>query len=286
MTTYIEHCPLGCNGELETTRMLLPEGALRRCHECGQLVSSCSVDEFEQTMREWNTKEGTMPAGADAIRHRKRISKLFRHMMPFLGKPLETMSLLDVGCSSGSSLQVALDFGFTSVKGVEPASEPVETAIANGFDVISGYLEDAHYEANSFDVILLFEVIEHLPDPLSIMREICRILKPGGILLFSTGNALSWTAAVLGTRWTFFSMQEHGGHVSFFNPKSIYKLAEMTGFSVVDIQTKRIILTEKALSSPLVYRLLKLLSEAVSPLVRVTGNGHQMYGYLRKENTD
>jgi len=263
--------------------MMLPEGALRRCCECGQLISSCSVDEFEHTMAEWDSEEGTMPTGADAIRHRKRISKLFRHLLPMAGKPAESMSLLDVGCSSGSSLQVALDFGFASVKGVEPAKAAAATAQQNGFDVISGFLEEACYEENSFDVILLFEVIEHLPEPLPLISEIYRILKPGGILLFSTGNALSWTAAVLGKRWTFFSMQEHGGHISFFSPGSVYKLAELTGFSVVDIQTRRIILTEKHLSGPLSYPLLKLTSELLSSLARFTGNGHQMYGYLRKD---
>jgi len=263
--------------------MILPEGALRRCCACGQLISSCSVDEFEQTMQEWNSEAGTMPTGADAIRHRKRISKLFRHVLPMVDKPAETISLLDVGCSSGSSLQVALDFGFASVKGVEPAQAPAETAIKNGFDVTHGFLEDAHYGNNSFDLVLLFEVIEHLPEPLAMMNEIHRILKPGGILLFSTGNACSWTAAVLGTRWTFFSMQEHGGHISFFSPGSVHKLAELTGFSVADIQTKQIILTERSYASPVLYRVLKTVSELLSPLARCTGNGHQMYGYLSKQ---
>jgi hypothetical protein len=63
----------------------------------------------------------------------------------------------------------------------------------------------------------------------------------------------------------------------------VHKLAELTGFSVADIQTRRIILTEKHLSGPLSYKLLKIASELLSPFARFTGNGHQMYAYLYKE---
>jgi len=282
MIVLLQHCPLGCNSRLETTNITLPEGPLRCCPACGQLISSCSIEAFEKTMQEWNSENGTMPMGRDAIRHHKRITKLFKHLLSFIGKPVETMSLLDVGCSSGSSLQVALDFGFGMVKGIEPAQAPAETAISNGFDVTVGFLEDARYEDSCFDVILLFEVIEHLPEPLPFIKEIRRILKPGGILLLSTGNALSWTAAILGAQWTFFSMQEHGGHISFFSPRSIRKLAELTNFKLLDIQTRRMILTERAISTRFTYKPLKLVSELLSPLARMTGKGHQMYAYLHK----
>ncbi|MDQ6996161.1 MAG: class I SAM-dependent methyltransferase [Mariprofundus sp.] len=282
MTALLQHCPLGCNSTLETTDFTLPEGALRRCTACAQLISSCSVETFEKTMQEWDNEDGTMPTGRDAIRHRKRITKLLKHLLRFIGKSAESMSLLDVGCSSGSSLQVALDFGFGVVKGVEPAQAPAETAISNGFDVTVGFLEDACYKDSSFDVILLFEVIEHLPEPLPLIKEIHRILKPGGILLLSTGNALSWTANVLGARWTFFSMQEHGGHISFFSPQSIRILAELTKFTLLDVQTRRMILTERAISTRLTYKPLKLASELLSPLARMAGKGHQMYAYLNK----
>jgi len=282
MTALLLHCPLGCNSTLETTDIILPEGALRRCTACAQLISSCSIETFEKTIQEWDNEDGTMPTGRDFTRHRKRITKLFKYLLQFTGKPVETMSLLDVGCSSGSSLQVALDFGFGMVQGVEPAQASAATAISSGFDVSVGFLEDARYEDSSFDVVLLFEVIEHLPEPLRLIKEIHRILKPGGILLLSTGNASSWTATVLGAQWTFFSIQEHGGHISFFSPQSTKKLAELTKFTLLDVQTRRMILTERAISTRLTYKPLKLTSELLSPFARMAGKGHQMYAYLRK----
>lgn len=282
MISLFDSCPLGCRAELEQTDIVLPEGALRRCPGCGQLISSCSREVFETTMEEWDTEEGTMPVGRDASRHQQRISKLLVQAIRFLGKPPEKASILDVGCSSGSTLLVARARGFGNIQGVDPASSAAETAVSHGFAVHAGLLHEAQYPDNSFDIITLFEVIEHLTEPLEMAHEIHRLLKPGGLWLFSTGNADSWTAHILKQHWTFFSMQCHGGHISFFSPESVYKLASLTGFTLRKIQTRRVILTEKELVGPIKYRTLKLLSEVLALPARISGKGHQMYAYLQK----
>lgn len=82
-------------------------------------------------------------------------------------------------------------------RGVEPAPHIATEARAAGRSVKTGFLEEQRYEDATFDCVTMFEVIEHLPVPLSLLAECRRILRPEGVLLLSTGNGASWTARVL-----------------------------------------------------------------------------------------
>lgn len=282
-TPMITSCLLQCPSSLQSTNIVLPEGPLRICPDCRQLYSSCTRKQFEESSFAWNTSEGTMPTIKDAKRLRQRMKKMLKLTSQLLEKPLNKADMLDVGCSSGSVLMVSRELGVTSCEGVEPAPAAAATAASLGFKVYTGLLEEARYPDASFDIVTLFEVIEHLPDPLALAREIHRILKPGGIWLFTTGNGQSWSAKILKERWNVFSMQAHGGHISFFNPYSVGKLASLTRFTVRKTQAKRMIITERELASPLLYSLSKIISELLAPLVQVIDRGHQMYAFLQKQ---
>jgi len=279
-----EACPLGCENKLETTSIQLPEGKLKRCPSCGQLLSACTASRFEVSMQEFDVPEGTLPSDRDAQRLHDRVGSNLRQAATTLGKPASELKLLDVGCSSGSLLHVASDLGF-NVSGVEPAMQAATTAKDAGFEIFNGLLHEAAFPDNSFDVITLYEVIEHLTDPLSLVRETHRILKPGGVFLIGTGNADSWTVSALGPKWEYFSIDSHGGHISFFTPASIHLLAEKTAFQVEDIQAKRICLAERGSSSPLSYRMKKLFAELMALPARWLNRGHDMFVMLRKPDS-
>lgn len=274
------HCPVGCSSTLETTAIELPEGNLKRCPACGQLLSACGKAWFDESMQEFDVPEGTLPSGKNKIRYHQRMGKMLNDAKAVVAANA-TPRLLDVGCSSGALLLVAKECGYEAF-GAEPAQQAAATAKGLGFDVFPGFLQDARYPDNHFDVVTLFEVIEHLLEPAEVIREIQRILKPGGLLLIGTANADSWTVQQLGGSWEYFDIRSHGGHISFFNPKSISLLAEKCGLDVHEITTKRVNLVERKNASKPVYEIAKVARELLAIPARWSRKGHDMLAVLRK----
>lgn len=276
-----ETCPLGCGQALQTSGIVLSEGALRRCPGCGQLLSSCDATRFADSMQEFDATEGTLPSGKAEKRYQQRMGKILTGAATSLGNRPRYLRLLDVGCSSGALLRVAHKLDY-EVNGVEPAKKAAATACAEGFDVYPGLLQEAEFMANRFDLVTMFEVIEHLTNPLDVVREIHRILRPGGLLLIGTGNGDSWTAQFLKSKWEYFDIASHGGHISFFSPRSMQLLASQSGFHIEKISTKRVNLAERRDVSAFAYALARLGREALALPARWLGKGHDMLVTLRK----
>ena len=97
-------------------------------------------------------------------------------------------TLLDVGCAYGDFLTVAREHGF-DVAGVDIDKPVAEVARQRGFVVLDDLLEELALPGESFDAVTLWDVIEHVGDPKALLAETVRVLKPGGILFFHTGNA-------------------------------------------------------------------------------------------------
>jgi SAM-dependent methyltransferase len=273
-----QRCPI-CHSALTPSRIVVPEGPLLECPNCGQLLSGCDTEQYNAALQMWNTAHGTSPQPRAVRRYREVVSRRLRKAERLLGHRAG-MKLLDVGCSSGALLAIAKDLGF-EVWGVEPAHEAAQTAIRAGFDVHEGYLSDARYPDGQFDVITLFEIVEHLRDPIEVVAECARILKPGGILVVNTPNAHSWSAETLGGQWEGFSLFGLGGHISFFSPRSMGELAKRTGLAVEWIETRNVRLTEDK-SSPVKYRALKILGQLLAYPARIASKGHDLLVYFRK----
>jgi len=280
-TPYLTTCPISCTAPLADTTLRLREGLLRRCSACGQLLSSASAARYSETMAQFDDSTFNITAGRaqkrrDAVAHRRlmRIAAL-------LDKSPQDIRLCDVGCSRGQFVAAAIAAGF-SAEGVEPAPQIAQAARDAGLPVRTGLLEDQQYADSSFDALTLFEVVEHLRAPLPLLAECRRVLKPGGILLISTGNAASWTAAAMGAHWDYFDMARDGGHISFFNPRSMALLAANAGFEVEGIDTARVKFHDRENTPRWRYAAGKLLAEALNLPARLAGRGHDMLAWLRK----
>lgn len=278
---YIGSCPVGCPGPLAVTNIVLPEGPLMRCPQCGQLVSQCTKDQYVLALARFDDAAGTLPAPDARARRDELGGRWLRRILTLLGKQPADVRLLDVGCSSGALLMTARALGFAA-EGVEPSAGPAETARRAGLKVFTGFLEDARYPDATFDAVILMEVIEHLRNPRPVLAECRRILKPCGVLLITTPNAASWTANIMGARWNGFSLMDLGGHVSFFSPESIRIIAERTGFEVARIDTRSVRFLESGQRADVIYAVAKVGSELLNWPARLCGKGHDMLAYLRR----
>ncbi len=140
--------------------------------------------------------------------------------------------VLDVGCSAGLFLKRARDAGF-AVSGLEMSPRSVDYARETlGLDVQQGAIEDADFADGGFDVITLFDVIEHLADPYAAAKQLAKWLKPGGILLMSTPNIdglfprVSYLPAKTLDYWPH---PEPPHHLFQFSPKTLADLARQAG---------------------------------------------------------
>ncbi len=158
-------------------------------------------------------------------------------------RPRTPGTLLDIGCSTGFFLRVARDKGW-QCKGVELSKDTARIAAERyHLEVYQGELEEQPFQENEFDVVTLWDVIEHLEDPLNTLKRVARILKPDGIILFRTPNAdglfprLSFKVAGLTGQWPHVTPP---GHLYQFSKRSIEKLLKKGGLEFIDIIDERI----------------------------------------------
>lgn len=145
--------------------------------------------------------------------------------------------LLDIGCGYGQFLLACRQRGW-QVAGVELGAAACARAREAGLEVFCGTLAQAGYPENNFDVVTLWNVLDHLAEPLAEVREIRRVLRPGGLICFRVPNAVFHLRVkgvlrllgVLGVRdvTTF--------HLISLTPRTARLLLERGGFTAVRVE--------------------------------------------------
>src|SRR5881628_2636915 len=133
--------------------------------------------------------------------------------------------LLDVGCALGDFLMEAKDAGW-DVEGVEISHYAAQRARERGLRVTAGRIEDLDLPAASFDVITLYDSIEHMTDPVATLAAVHRLLVPGGLVHVVTPNVGGLQARALGRFWYHF---KPGEHLFYFTPETLRATLERSG---------------------------------------------------------
>jgi 2-polyprenyl-3-methyl-5-hydroxy-6-metoxy-1,4-benzoquinol methylase len=141
--------------------------------------------------------------------------------------------LLDIGCGSGERMEKMQRLGWT-VSGIDFDKKAVEVAKRRGLDVACGTIPGTWFPADTFDVVTLSQVIEHVPDPIELLRECQRILKPGGRVVVTTPNTASWGYRLFKEHWRGL---EPPRHLHLFGPSSIQQTLRKAGFDFVFVRT-------------------------------------------------
>jgi len=139
------------------------------------------------------------------------------------------LDLLDVGCGNGTLPGLLKQRGFRPV-GVDFSEEAARVAEAeHGVRVVVGSLEQARFPSESFDMVTLFHVMEHVSDPRGVLGEVARVLRSHGVVVLQVPNIDSWQFKAFGAKWYGLDIPRH---VIDYSRQSILKLLDDSGFAV------------------------------------------------------
>lgn len=193
---------------------------LVKCSSCGLIYVNPRL-KYEQILNIYRAGEDR-----DFVSQSLAREKTFANYAKLLEKYSPVGKILDIGTGSGAFLAAAKKRGW-DVYGIEPNVWLSGWASKNyGINVQSGTLRAQNYPDNFFDVVTLWDVLEHVGDPKGELLEIGRILKPGGLLIVNFPDISSLLAKAFGRKWWFLLSV----HLYYFSPRTMKKLLDSAGF--------------------------------------------------------
>jgi len=159
-----------------------------------------------------------------------RVLTFEHHLKPLerLTGPPDGRSLLDVGCYVGIFVEIATRHGWEAW-GVDPSCWAVEQAQTRGLHVVQGTLATINLPEATFDVVTMWDVIEHVTDPRGTLQQAYRLLKPGGLVVAHTMDIDSPFARLMGARWPWLMEM----HIYYFSRRTLRAMLEKCGFQVL-----------------------------------------------------
>ncbi len=199
---------------------------LARCDACGLLRSDpvAAADLVTHLYR-----ASSVDYAAEVQNLRRTYGRYLRRLTPLLTR---RESLLEIGCGNGFFLEEALAQGYTDVRGIEP-SEPAcamaAPSVAAG--IVNDVIRPGQFEEESFDLICLFQVFDHLPSPVETLREILGWLRPGGLVLALNHDAGALSNRVLGERSPIIDIE----HTYLYDRRTGPEMFRRQGFEIVRV---------------------------------------------------
>ena len=191
-----------CNSDnYEIMSMITKKDTFRivRCRLCGLVYMNPQFidDKMYQTYPkdEWSNRDDRGVAKSKWVIYRKRLNHLEKFVK---GK-----RLLDIGCAFGSFIGYAKEIGWDAC-GIEVSKQASNYCNTHGMEVYCGTLEKLRLPKNHFDVITMFDVLEHMPDPMTTLNKCRSLLRKDGILVIETGNVDSLHARIKGKKWEYY----------------------------------------------------------------------------------
>jgi len=221
------HC-LVC--EAQDAAPLYP--GILRCRACGYVFADMRLTDeelFKLYNEEFFTGAEFSDYAADAKFFRKNFVLRLRELKKFLD-PACHQKLLEIGCAYGFFLDVARD-EFAQVQGIDITDAGVRYAREElKLDVVQADFLAHDYGAEKFDVVCMWDTIEHLREPRRYVEKIAAHTAPGALLALTTGDIESANARLRRDRWRLIHPPTH---LHYFSSKSIARLLDAHGFDLV-----------------------------------------------------
>lgn len=237
----LDHVPCEVCGSQSTTQLYLKFGApIAQCNRCRLIFANPRLSKAEIMMRYspeyfWQeylpslgVHDGQFSLDYFDARYAVMLRLIAEHIPP-PGK------MLEIGTGAGFFLKAAQRLGW-DVDGIEVSASAVEFANSRlGLRVNHQEAEELSYPEKSFDVVVMFEVIEHLFWPSRVLDAIHQVLRPGGLLVISTPNYNALSHWALGLSWAVLSPAEH---LYYFEEQSLQRMLEKSSFCNTKILRK------------------------------------------------
>jgi predicted TPR repeat methyltransferase len=145
--------------------------------------------------------------------------------------------LLDVGCATGLFVSEAHQAGWRA-SGLDASTWAIARARERcpQATLVPQMLEDANFSAEEFEVITLWDVLEHIRSPVETLRRVWKWMQPGGWLFLNLPNANSLVAKLMGRYWVLLLRE----HLWYFSPETMALLLPQAGFQVVSTRSNRV----------------------------------------------
>ena len=197
--------------------------ALFHCRRCG-FVSGEPREALTDADR-YRRYHATSSAPAPEARYTQWLAKAEAGVGP--GR------LLEVGAGAGGLVRVALSRGWR-VDATEVSEAGLRALRETRATVFAGDITAAKYEAAQFDLVVSLEVLEHVPAPQVHLREMCRVTRPGGLLILTTPNFQGLSRRRLGLRWRVIDPE----HLGYFTPRVLSGLLREVGYTSVRVTSR------------------------------------------------
>lgn len=191
---------------------------LVQCRRCS-FIQACPCPASDLTALYAELDDPEYEAG-----HDYRLQQMERMLAQSLRHRPGAERLLDVGAGSGLMVEAAGKHGMQAV-GVEPSHALVRAAHRRGLPVHQGVLPHPELDEPRFDLVTCLDVIEHVRDPVGLLRHLRDQLAPGGLAVVSTPDVESWPRRLLGRRWWHFRT----AHVGFFPTSALDEALRRAG---------------------------------------------------------
>jgi 2-polyprenyl-3-methyl-5-hydroxy-6-metoxy-1,4-benzoquinol methylase len=214
--------------EYSSSRYEATHSTVVQCLQCGLVRANPRDDDQTLAKIYQNLMDPIYEREEQNRKHTSRdYLRLIQNHVPFKGR------LLDVGCSTGIFLEV-LDGTGWELFGLEPSEWAVNVAKKRCLQakIIQGSIEHEELPINKFDVITLWDVLEHVPSPRKTLLHLHELLKPGGWLFLNIPNIDSLIAKITGKHWPLLLRE----HLWYFSASTIRSFFEITGFEPVSIK--------------------------------------------------
>lgn len=224
-TTFLPRCPV-CEADGSTSVIDFPELAFVRCASCGLIYKREQVPRLGHGYEEeyFRTNRAKYLERWD-----HRVRKCRRQLLACLEYAPHARDVLDIGCSAGYVLEAARSLGLDPT-GVDCSTFAVQRCRERGYRAEPGDLTQLPLPDASFDIVTLKHTLEHVQHPMRGLKEIARVLRPGGVAFLIVPDAAYYKIILMPRRGRSFRPNRRGWqHHVYFYERNLAEAARLAG---------------------------------------------------------